>query len=84
MGGGGCISEPEKEEGGVSWSEVGGGGGQRQKGVSQSKMTQVSLAGGATSIVFVATKVCDKTHLLSRQKYACRNKTFVATNICCQ
>ena len=44
-----------------------------------------SLAGTATSIIFVATKVRDKTRLLSRQKYACRDKhklTFVATNTC--
>ena len=45
-------------------------------------MTQVSLAGGAPSIIFVMTKVCGKTHLLSQLKYACRNKTFVVTKIC--
>ena len=50
----------------------------------------VLLAGAATSIIFVATKVvlcCDKsmlvaTKLLSRQTYSCCKKTFVATNIC--
>ena len=51
----------------------------------------VPLAGAATSIIFVAIKrfvetnmfVCrDKTRLLSRQKYACHDKTFVATKIC--
>ena len=69
--GGGCISEPEKEEGGVRW-----GGGQRQKGVSQSKMTQVLLAGGATSIIFVATKVC-----LSQQNFCCDKNMFVMTKL---
>ena len=34
----------------------------------------LSLAGAATRIIFVVTKV------LLRQKYACRNKTFVTTN----
>ena len=38
---------------------------------------KISFAGAATSIIFVATK----TRLLSRQKYACRDETFVATNI---
>ena len=51
----------------------------------------VPLAGAATSIIFVAIKrfvetnmfVCrDKTRLLSRQKYACHDKTFVATKLC--
>ena len=50
----------------------------------------VWLAGAATSIIFVATKVLswqthlchDKTHLLSQWKYTCRNKTFVATKLC--
>ena len=49
----------------------------------------LSLAGTATSIIFVATKVLsgqtrvcrDKTCILSRQNYVCCNKTFVATNI---
>ena len=70
---------------------------------------KLSLAGAATSIIFVArntsfvaTKVCltnicldkhnfvlllrqtrvctNKTRLLSRQKYACLDKSFVATN----
>ena len=36
----------------------------------------LSLAGAATSIVFVATKVC-----LSRRNF-CRDKTFVATYTC--
>ena len=42
------------------------------------------LAGAATSIVFVATNTCccDTTRLLSRQKYVCRDKTFVATKLC--
>ena len=52
-------------------------------------VAHLSLAGAATSIIFVATKVLsrqsrvcrDKTRLLSRQKYACREKCFVATNI---
>ena len=54
-------------------------------------MCLVSLAGAAISI----KKNCDKTHLLSQQKYACCDKTFVVTkhvfchnksmqtNICC-
>ena len=50
----------------------------------------VSLAGDATSIIFVTrkllsrqTRVChEKTCLLSRQKYACRDKTFIATDAC--
>ena len=47
----------------------------------------VPLAEAATSIFVVATEVnlcCDKhdkTLLLSRQKYACRDKTFVNPNI---
>ena len=42
----------------------------------------LSLAGAAASIIFVAMKVlCDKRRLLSRQKYACHDKTFVVTNI---
>ena len=56
---------------------------------------KLSLAGSATSIIFVATKVLsqqswqtcvyrDKTRLLSWQKYACHDKhIFVMTNICC-
>ena len=48
----------------------------------------VSLA--APSIIFVTTKVLsrqtrvchDKARLLSQQKYACRNKTVVTTNVC--
>ena len=45
----------------------------------------VSLAGAATSIIFVATNMClsrQKKCLLSRQKYACRDKTFVTTKLC--
>ena len=38
----------------------------------------VSLAGTATSIIFF---ILYKISLLSRQKYYCREKTFVATNI---
>ena len=35
------------------------------------------------SFLWRQTRICcDKTRLLSRQKYACRDKTFVATNIC--
>ena len=37
----------------------------------------LSLAGTAISIIFVATRVS------SRQKYACRDKCFVATKIFC-
>ena len=37
----------------------------------------LSLAGAATSIIFVATKVL----CLSQQKYACRNKTYVAAKL---
>ena len=55
---------------------------------------KLSLAGAATSIIFVATRVlsnnhdkrvyCNKTCLLSQQKYACCDKhIFVMTNICC-
>ena len=49
----------------------------------------LSLAGAATSIIFVVTNTClsqenmfcyekcrDKTGLLLQQKYACRDKTF--------
>ena len=49
---------------------------------------ELSLAGPTTSIIFVATNIIlsrlNKTHILSRQKYACRDKSFVfvATNIC--
>ena len=45
--------------------------------------TKVSLAGAATSIIFVATNTCLlwQTRLLSRRKYAYRDKTFVTTNI---
>ena len=42
----------------------------------------LSLAGAATSIIFVATKLIfcrDKTHLLSRQKFCLGKHTFVAT-----
>ena len=69
----------------------------RQNGHSQrlaaSGTQSPSLAGAATSIIFVATKVLrhvcrDKTRLLSREKYACRDKILclsrhiiVATNI---
>ena len=40
----------------------------------------LSLAGAATSIIFFATKVVchDKTRLLSRQKYACRDKHILS------
>ena len=49
-----------------------------------------SLAEATASIILVVTKlllwqtyVChDKTHFLSRQKYACCDKTFVVTNLC--
>ena len=43
----------------------------------------LSLAGAATSVIFIATNTClsRQTHLLSRQKYACHDKTFVTTNI---
>ena len=51
----------------------------------------LSLAGAATNIIFVATNTClslvcpgklaDKTCLLSWQKYACRDKTFVTTKL---
>jgi len=47
----------------------------------------VSLAGAATSIITVATKYVfcrNKTCLLSRQKYAWRDKGFVATSILCR
>ena len=37
----------------------------------------LSLAGATTSIIFVATKV-----VLLQQKYACRDKTFVAKKLC--
>ena len=45
--------------------------------------TKVSLAGAATSIIFVTTNTCLswQTRLLSRQKYAYCDKTFVTTNI---
>ena len=50
------------------------------------RLHRVSLARAATSTIFVATKltrVCrDKTRPLSRQKYACRDKRFVATKLC--
>ena len=60
-------------------------------GLACSASRRLSLAGlAATSIVFFATKAllrqtrvfCDKTRLLSRQKYACPDKMFVATNTC--
>ena len=51
---------------------------------------RLSLVGAATTIIFVVTEVlkvlswqtcvcCDKTRLLSRQKYAYCDKTFVVT-----
>ena len=46
---------------------------------------QTSLAGAATSIIFVATKHVfrhDKSMFVAT-KYFCHDKTFVATNICC-
>ena len=48
----------------------------------------ISVAGAATGIIFVAAIVLswqtsDKTSLLSWQKYACRDKTFVVTKIFC-
>ena len=51
----------------------------------------VLLAGAATSIIFVTTKVLsqqthvcrDKTCLLTWQKYACHDKTFVTTKLFC-
>ena len=50
---------------------------------------ELSLAGAATNIIFVATNACcrDKsmlaaTKLLSRPIYVCHEKTFVATNTC--
>ena len=54
------------------------------------KPTSLSLAGAATSIILVATKVLSRqtrvlsrqnTSFLSRQKYAFRDKTFVATKV---
>ena len=50
----------------------------------------VSLAGATTSIIFVAiksfvaTNMClsQQKSLLSRQKYACHDKTFVASKLC--
>ena len=50
----------------------------------------LSLAGAATSIIFVATKVLsrvgrDNRRVLSRQKYTCRAKVmFVATKLLSQ
>ena len=43
----------------------------------------LSLAGTATSRIFIVTNVLSQqTRLLSRQKYACRDKTFVETKLC--
>ena len=45
----------------------------------------LSLAGAATSIIFVATNKCfvtKNTPLLSRQKYACRHRRFFAKTLC--
>ena len=50
------------------------------KKTNTSFVAAVSLAGDATSIIFVAlqTRVCrDKTRLLSRQKCACRDQKYV-------
>ena len=46
----------------------------------------ISLAGAATSIIFVATKVLSRqTRLLSRQMYGCRDKIMlVATKYFCR
>ena len=41
-------------------------------------MCEISLAGAATSIIFVPTKVCS-----SRQNFCHEKRVFVATNICC-
>ena len=53
---------------------------------SSERARDLSLAEAATSIIFVATKVLcvcrNKTRLSSRQKYASRDKRFVATNTC--
>ena len=39
------------------------------------------MSGAATSIIYVATKVSSRqTRVLSQQKYACRDKTFVVTD----
>ena len=58
---------------------------------TEHKAKQLSLAGTAASISFVATntflvatKVCFSRQNLSRQNYVCRDKTFVTTNICCR
>ena len=53
---------------------------------SSERARDLSLAEAATSIIFVATKVLcvcrNKTRFSSRQKYASRNKRFVAPNTC--
>ena len=43
----------------------------------------LSLAGAATSMSFVATRLLSPQKMcLSRQNYVCRNKTFFEANIC--
>ena len=41
------------------------------------RFTKLSLAGAATTVI-----VGEKTRLLSRQKYACHDITFVTTKLC--
>jgi len=50
---------------------------------SEPAMLRLTTGRTATSIIFVMTMFCqNKTHLMSRQKYACRNETFVTTKLC--
>ena len=63
---------------------MGGGGGSEASGGELTDVApSLSLAGGDTSIIFVATKgLSRQTRPLSGQKYACRDKFFVATKLC--
>ena len=54
-----------------------------QPNVGKNRGRELSLAGAATSIIFVTTKVVSRHTCLSQQTYFCRNKSFVVTNICC-
>ena len=61
----------------------GGGGSEASGGELTDVAPSLSLAGGDTSIISVATKgLSRQTRPSSGQKYACRDKFFVATKLC--
>ena len=90
-GGTACGRQPHSScTTGLSLSLSVASGDREEEKTEEKGEPKLSLAAAATSIFFVATKVlsrqtrvyCDETRLLSRQKYACRDKhIFVATNV---